>query len=276
MIVARTVSKSRKLANTVFAWLAGLLLFFPVFWTVLTSFKSNRDAIASPPLFLNFDWTLESYQLLWQTTDIDQYLLNSVVMSLGATFCVLAAAVPAAWSMAFFPSKWTKPILFGILGTKMLPAVALLTPVIMIASELSILDTKIGLIFILVAINLPIAVWMLFSFFRDIPVQILEASRMDGAGIREEIALILLPLAWPAIMSTFALCLILAWNESFWVLIFTATEAGTISAFLARFSNSPYISQIAAAATIAITPMIIIGWFCQKQIVRGLTFGAVT
>ena len=250
-------------------------MFFPVLWIILTSFKPHLDAIASSPVFFDFDWTLGAYQTLWYGTDIERYLLNSVLFSVGSSLAALLLAIPAAWSMAFMPTKWTKTILLGMLTTKMIPAVALTMPIFFVGRSLGLIDTRIGLAGVLMLINLPIVVWMLFSFFRDIPKEILEAARMDGAGGWSEIGFVLIPLSLPAIASTFALSVILIWNECYWVLQFTAAEAGTMSASLAGYSNSPYWSQISAASTIAIGPIMVIGWFCQKHIVRGLTFGAL-
>lgn len=273
--MARAVPKTYKLLFTIMGWTVGGIIFFPVLWIILTSFKSHSDVLASPPVFLNFDWTLDAYRTLWNGTDIARYLLNSILISLGSTIAALLVAIPAAWSMAFTPSKWTKPILLGMLTTKMIPAVALMMPVFLISRNLGLLDTRFGLGCILMLINLPIVAWMLFSFFRDIPLEILEAARMDGASPLKEITLVLIPLSWPAIMSTFALSVILSWNESFWVLLFSASKAGTMSAFIASYSNSPYWAQISAASVVAITPILVLGWLCQRQIVRGLTFGAV-
>ncbi|MDA7429106.1 carbohydrate ABC transporter permease [Primorskyibacter aestuariivivens] len=273
--MARAVPKTHKLLFTIIGWTVGGIIFFPVLWIILTSFKSHSDVLASPPVFLNFEWTMDAYRTLWDGIDIRRYLLNSIMISLGSTIAALLVAIPAAWSMAFTPSNWTKAILLGMLATKMIPAVALLMPVFLITINLGLLDTRFGLGCILMLINLPIVIWMLFSFFRDIPLEILEAARMDGASPLKEIALILMPLSWPAIMSTFALAVILSWNESFWVLNFTASEAGTMSAFLASYSNSPYWAQISAASVVAILPIMVLGWLCQMQIVRGLTFGAI-
>lgn len=273
--MARNPSAQRKLLMTVLGWSIALVLFFPVLWTILTSFKTHADAIASPPLFFHFDWTLEAYRILWHQSDIRRYLLNSLLISVGATAIAIVIGVPAAWALAFAPTARTKLVLLWMLSTKMLPGIALFMPVYLLSRNLGLLDTRVGLMAILMLLNLPIVIWMLFVFFRDIPTPILEAARMDGASLAAEIVLILIPLALPAIFSTATLSLILAWNESFWVLLFSASKAGTMSAFLATFSNSPYIAQISAASTIAILPIMILGWFCQQQIVRGLTFGAV-
>lgn len=273
--MARRVSITRKFILTVLGWIVACAMFFPVLWILLTSFKSHSDAIASLPGLLKSGWTLDAYRTLWSGSDIERYLFNSVLFSIGSSTAAILVAIPAAWSMAFAPTKWTKTILLGMLSTKMVPAVSLTMPIFLIGRNLGLIDTRIGLASVLMLINLPIVVWMLFSFFRDIPAEILEAARMDGANVWNEIVLILVPLSLPAIVSTFALSVILIWNESYWVLQFSAAKAGTMSAFLASYSNSPYWAQICAASTLAVAPIMALGWLCQRHIVRGLTFGAL-
>jgi len=253
------------------------VIFFPILWTILTSFKSEAVAIADPPVFLNFDWTLENYRVVQDRSDYMRYLWNSVAIALGSTALGLIIAVPAAWSMAFVPGKRTKDILLWMLSTKMLPAVGVLYPIRLILIEMGLLDTKIALIFILTLINLPIIVWMLYTYFREIPGEILEAARMDGAGLRAEILYVLTPMAIPGIASTVLLNIILAWNEAFWTLTLTTVDAAPLTAFIASYSSPEglFYAKLSAASTMAIAPILIMGWFSQKQLVRGLTFGAV-
>ena len=138
-------------------------------------------------------------------------------------------------------------------------------------------DTRIGLTIVLMLINLPIIVWMLYTYFREIPSEILEAARMDGASLREEILYVLTPMAVPGIASTILLNFILAWNEAFWTLNLTAANAAPLTAFIASYSSPEglFYAKLSAASTMAIAPILILGWFSQKQLVRGLTFGAV-
>jgi len=275
--MARAVSTRRKLTFTVIGWLVGLLIFFPVLWTVLTSFKSELDAIAIPPKYLFFDWTLENYVEVNQRSNYFRFMMNSVYLSLGSTFIGLLFAVPAAWAMAFSPGKRTKDILLWMLSTKMLPAVGVLVPIYLLFRDFNLLDTRAGLIGVLFLINLPIMVWMLYTYFKEIPGEILEAARMDGASLRHEILHVLAPMAVPGIASTVLLSVILAWNEAFWTLNLTTTNAAPLSAFIASFSSPQgnFYAKLSAASTLAIAPILIIGWFSQKQLVRGLTFGAV-
>ena len=275
--MAREVSTQRKTINTVVAWAIGLLIFFPILWTLLTSFKTEATAIADPPVFLFFDWTLENYGVVQDRSNYMRYLWNSVFIAGGSTLLGILIAVPAAWSMAFVPSKRTKDILLWMLSTKMLPAVGVLYPIYLIFIKLGLLDSRLGLVVVLMLINLPIIVWMLYTYFKEIPKDILEAARMDGASLKSEILHVLTPMALPGIASTILLNIILAWNEAFWTLNLTAVNAAPLTAFIASYSSPEglFFAKLSAASTMAIAPILIMGWFSQKQLVRGMTFGAV-
>ena len=275
--MARAVTTQRKALNTLLAWGIGLGIFFPILWTILTSFKTEGQAIADPPLFFMFDWTLENYAAVTERSDYLKFLTNSIVIAGGSTLLGIIIAIPAAWSMAFVPSKRTKDILLWMLSTKMLPAVGVLYPIYLLFIELGILDTRTGLVIVLMLINLPIIVWMLYTYFREIPSEILEAARMDGASLKSEILYVLTPMAIPGIASTVLLNFILAWNEAFWTLNLTAAKAAPLTAFIASYSSPEglFYAKLSAASTMAIAPILILGWFSQKQLVRGLTFGAV-
>jgi sorbitol/mannitol transport system permease protein len=275
--MARAVTTQKKAINTAAAWVIGLLIFFPILWTILTSFKTEATAIADPPVFLFFDWTLENYATVQERSDYMRFLWNSVIIAGVSTILGVIIGVPAAWSMAFVPSKRTKDILLWMLSTKMLPAVGVLYPIYLIFIWLGLLDTRTGLVIVLMLIGLPIIIWMLYTYFKEIPVDILEAARMDGAGLKEEILHVLTPMAVPGIASTLLLNFILAWNEAFWSLNLTAAKAAPLTAFIASYSSPEglFFAKLSAASTMAIAPILIIGWFSQRQLVRGLTFGAV-
>ena len=275
--MARTVRNQRKTINTVIAWSIGLLIFFPVLWTLLTSLKPEGQAINDPPLFLFFDWTLENYSIVQDRSDYMKFLWNSIIIAGGSTILGILIAIPASWSMAFVPTKRTKGILLWMLSTKMLPAVGVLYPIYIGFIKLGLLDSRLGLVIILMLINLPIIIWMLYTYFREIPSEILEAARMDGASLWKEIVYVLTPMAIPGIASTVLLNLILAWNESFWTINLTAAKAAPLTAFIASYSSPEglFFAKLSAASTMAIAPILILGWFSQKQLVRGLTFGAV-
>ncbi len=275
--MARTVTAQRKAINTGVAWVIGLLIFFPILWTFLTSFKTEAQAIADPPVWFFFDWTLENYRVVQERSNYTRFLWNSIYIAGGSTILGMIVAIPAAWSMAFVPSNQTKNILLWMLSTKMLPAVGVLYPIYLIFIQLGLLDSRFGLTIVIMLINLPIMVWMLYTYFKEIPTEILEAARMDGAGLREEILFVLTPMAIPGIASTILLNVILAWNEAFWTLNLTAARAAPLTAFIASYSSPEglFYAKLSAASTMAIAPILILGWFSQKQLVRGLTFGAV-
>jgi sorbitol/mannitol transport system permease protein len=275
--MARAVTPRRKALNTTAAWSVALIIFFPVLWMILTSFKTEPSAVAMPPQLFSADWTLENYAEVWARSDYPRFFWNSVVISVGSTLLGLAIAIPAAWSMAFVPGKRTKDLLMWMLSTKMMPAVAVLIPMYLIFQRTGLFDTRTGLVLALMLMNLPIIVWMLYTYFKEIPGEILEASRMDGASLWKEIVYVLTPMAVPGIASTMLLNVILAWNEAFWTLTLTTTKAAPLSAFIASFSSPQglFYGKLSAASTMAIAPILILGWFSQKQLVRGLTFGAV-
>jgi sorbitol/mannitol transport system permease protein len=275
--MARAASNRSRVLWSTLAWAIGLLIFFPILWTILTSFKTESEAIASPPSFFFFDWTLENYEVVQERSNYARFLWNSVIIAGGSTLLGVIIAVPAAWAMAFQPTRRTKDILLWMLSTKMLPAVGVLYPIYLICIQLGVLDSKIALVFVLMLINLPIIVWMLYTYFREIPGEILEAARMDGATLRSEILYVLTPMAVPGIASTVLLNFILAWNEAFWTLNLTAVDAAPLTAFIASYSSPEglFFAKLSAASTMAIAPILILGWFSQKQLVRGLTFGAV-
>ena len=275
--MARNVTTQRKIITTSAAWTIGLIIFFPIYWTILTSFKTEAQAINDPPLFFAFNWTLENYAIVQERSDYMKFLWNSVVVAGGSTILGTLIAIPAAWSMAFVPSVRTKDILLWMLSTKMLPAVGVLYPISLVFVQFNLLDTRGGLMVVLMLINLPIIVWMLYSYFKEIPSEILEAARMDGATLKEEILYVLTPMAIPGIASTLLLNFILAWNEAFWTLNLTATNAAPLTAFIASYSSPEglFFAKLSAASTMAIAPILILGWLSQKQLVRGLTFGAV-
>ncbi|MFK7856337.1 MAG: carbohydrate ABC transporter permease [Granulosicoccus sp.] len=275
--MARSVTIKRKLINTAAAWVIGLLIFFPILWTILTSFKTEAQAISNPPVLFGFDWTLENYSTVMDRSNYARFLWNSIVIAGGSTILGIIIAIPAAWSMAFVPSKRTKDILLWMLSTKMLPAVGVLYPIYLLFIQLGLLDSRAGLVIVLMLINLPIIVWMLYTYFREIPSEILEAARMDGASLKSEILYVLAPMAVPGIASTLLLNFILAWNEAFWTLNLTASKAAPLTAFIASYSSPEglFFAKLSAASTMAIAPILILGWFSQKQLVRGLTFGAV-
>ncbi len=275
--MARTVTPQRKAITTIAAWFVALLIFFPVLWMILTSFKTEASAVAVPPQLFTADWTTENYAEVWSRSSYPRFFLNSVIIAVGSTLLGLAIAIPSAWAMAFVPGKRTKDLLMWMLSTKMMPAVAVMIPIYLLFLWTGLMDTRTGLVLVLMLMNLPIIIWMLYTYFKEIPGEILEAARMDGASLWNEIVYVLTPMAVPGIASTMLLNIILAWNEAFWTITLTTTNAAPLSAFIASFSapQGLFYAKLSAASAMAIMPILILGWFSQKQLVRGLTFGAV-
>jgi sorbitol/mannitol transport system permease protein len=267
----------QRVGFTIAAWVVAFLIFFPILWMFLTSFKSEADAYAIPPKFLFFHWTSENYADVQSRSDYFLHAFNSIVLSVGANIAGLILAIPAAWSMAFAPSKRTKDLLMWMLSTKMMPASGVFMAVYFLFLRAGLLDSRWGVGFLLMMANLPIIVWMLYTYFKEIPVDILEAARMDGASLTNEIIYVLTPMAIPGIASTMLLAIILSWNEAFWTLNLTNVNAAPLTNMIASFSSpeGDFWALLSAASVLAIAPILVLGWFSQKQLVRGLTFGAV-
>ncbi len=262
--------------RTTAAWLVTLLLVFPLIWLVLTAFKTELQAIQVPPQ-LFFTPTLENFAEVQVRSDYLLFAKNSVVTSVVSTLLGLLIAAPAAYSMAFFRTRKTRDLLMWMLSTKMMPAVGALVPIYVIAQSAGMLDTLTGLTVVFTMSNLPIMVWMLYSYFKDIPPEILEAARMDGASVWSEFRHVILPLGLGGFASTGLLCLVLSWNEAFWSLNLSSAKAGTLAGLIASYSSPEglFWAKLSAASLLAIAPIVVFGWFSQKQLVQGLTFGAV-
>jgi len=265
-----------KIWFTVLGWGVALLIFFPIFWMALTAFKTETVAIATPPSLL-FTPTLENFEQVFERSNYMRFAWNSVAVSFGSTLLALAFAIPAAYVMAFFPTKRTPGTLLWMLSTKMMPPVGVLIPIYLLFRDLGLLDSVTGLTIIYTLMNLPIVVWMLYTYFKDVPFEILEAGRVDGATPVQALFQLLIPLALPGIASTGLLSVILAWNEAFWSLNLTSSQGAPLTAFIASYSapQGLFWAKLSAASLMAIAPILIVGAASQKQLVQGLTFGAV-
>jgi sorbitol/mannitol transport system permease protein len=265
-----------KFGRPTLAWIVALLFFFPIFWMVLTSFKSDADAV-KPEFLIFFTPTLENYLNMTENYDYWRFARNSVFTAIFATLFTLIVAIPCAYAMAFNPSRSTKDVLMWMLSTKMLPAAGVLYPMTFLTKSLGLFDTHFLVIMVLSLINLPIVVWMLFTYFKEIPKDIIEAAKMDGVNTWGEIREILIPLAWGGIISTALLCFIFCWNEAYWTVRLTTIEAATLSKLIEgnRAPEGLFFGRLSAVSAAAVGPIVVLGWFCQKQLVKGLTFGAV-
>jgi sorbitol/mannitol transport system permease protein len=262
--------------RTVLAWGVTLVVVFPLIWLVLTAFKTEQQAIAIPPQLV-FTPTMESFAEVNVRSDYLLFARNSVITSVLSTVLGLLIAAPAAYSMAFFRTNRTRDILMWMLSTKMMPAVGALVPIYVLAQTAGLLDSLTALTIVFTMSNLPIMVWMLYAGFKDIPPDILEAARMDGATLWDEFMQVIRPLAMGTLASTGLLCLVLSWNEAFWSLNLSSAKAGTLATLIASYSSPEglFWAKLSAASLMAIAPIVIVGWFSQKQLVQGLTFGAV-
>ena len=274
-IVAET-SRFGKVGRPVLAWIVAILFFFPIFWMLLTSFKTDADAV-KPENLIFFTPTLDNYLNMTDNYDYWRFAKNSVITSVFATLFALVVGIPCAYAMAFNPTRRTKDVLMWMLSTKMLPAAAVLYPMTYLTKSMGLFDTHFMVILVLCLINLPIVVWMLFTYFKEIPKDIIEAAQMDGVNTWGEVREILIPLAWGGIVSTALLCFIFCWNEAYWTVRLTTTEAATLSKLIEgnRAPEGLFFGRLSAVSAAAVGPIIVLGWFCQKQLVQGLTFGAV-
>ena len=255
-------------------WLIALVIFFPIFWITITAFKTEQQALL-PSLF--FIPTLASFHEVFARSNYIAFMLNSIYISLGSTLLCFAIAIPCAYRMAFFPTPRTASTLVWMMSTKMMPAVGVLLPVYLLFRTAHLLDSVWGLIIIYTLLNLPIAVWMTFTYFCEVPAAILEAARVDGASLGNELRDVLAPMSLPGISSTALLLIILSWNEAFWSLNLTSAKAAPLTVFIASYSSPEglFWAKLSAASLLAVAPIMIMGWLSQRQLVSGLTFGAV-
>lgn len=274
---SRLNSRSRLFGHfwSLFTWLVAIVLFFPVFWMAITAFKTEGAAYTYPPQIV-FRPTLSEFSQVFGS-GIGRYLEHSLFTTLVSTAAVLVLALPAAYSLSVKPVKRWKDVMFFVLSTKMLPYVAAIVPIYVVARNLHMLDNDWTLVILYTAMNLPIAVWMIRSFLLEVPLEVLDAARVDGAGLVTELTRVILPIAIPGMAATALICMIFAWNEFFFAVNLTATRAGTMPVFLVGFITTEglYWAKLAAGATLASLPVILVGWVAQKQLVRGLALGAV-
>ncbi len=261
------------------AWLAGFVFFFPVFWMILSSFKTERDANASPKLF--FDPTLDRYRDVMGGTEgllsFSTAATNSATVVLLSTILVLAMAIPAAYALAINAIPKWRDVLFFFISTKFLPIVASILPIWIIASRLGKLNTLTVLVVLYTAMNLPLAIWMLRSFFMEIPRELIEASEIDGAKLRGQLTSVVLPIAAPGIAATALLCVIFAWNEYFYSLQLNPIGGSTIPMWVTTHvsTRGNFLATLSAASVLACIPVVIAGWLAQKRMIRGLAMGAI-
>lgn len=272
---------SRKNLATL-AWAAGTLLvaftmFFPILWMVMTSFKTENDAIAFPPKWF-FSPTLENWRVAVFGGPVLEFMGNTAWITLASTLLALALGFPAAYAMAYYRTKRTDGSMLWMMSTRMLPPAGVIVPLFVIFRDLSLLDTHLGLILLFAGMNLPLVVWMITGFMEDVPFALIEAARLDGATLWQEFTRVLLPLLVPGLAATALLALIFTWNEFFFAVNLTTRAASPLSVYVSTFKAAQgdlFVAKMSAAATAAVVPVLIAGWLAQRQLVTGLTMGAV-
>jgi sorbitol/mannitol transport system permease protein len=263
----------------VLAWIVGLVFFFPVFWMVLSSFKSEQDANTAPKLF--FHPTLDRYKDVTKSVggllSFSDAFTNSAVIVLVSVAIVMLLAIPAAYALAIRPVHKWRDVLFFFISTKFLPVVASILPVWILARNLQLLNTRMVLIILYTGINLPLAIWMLRSFFQEIPRELIEAAEIDGAGLRGQMTSIILPMAAPGIAATGLLCVIFAWNEFFYAVQLNPVSGSTVPIWVTTniSTRGAFLAKLSAASVLACIPVVLAGWMAQKRMIRGLAMGAI-
>jgi sorbitol/mannitol transport system permease protein len=279
---ARSMTLSRRRLNlpsiglTALTYVVTFVFFFPVLWMVLAGFKTESNAVALPPSLV-FQPTLENYRIALLDNNYLGYFLNSLALSAGSTLLAFVLGIPAAYSLGLFPTKRTPRVLSWVLSTKMLPLVGIVVPLIVIYKTIGLFDSRLGMILLYTAMNLPLVIWMMRSFFAEVPREIIEAGSIDGASFLRTMASIVLPLATPGLAATALLCVIFAWNEFFLAVNLTGPNAGPLTVYISSFMTSEglFWAKMSAASTVAVLPVFVVGWTAQRSLVRGLTLGAV-
>lgn len=267
--------KLRGALITAFTWVLVLIFFFPVFWMFVNGFKKESVASSINPVIV-FEPVLDGFRTAMER-GMSGYLLNSVQAAVGSTIVVMILAIPAAYALSIRRVKKVQDSMFFFISTRFMPVAASILPLYMILKTVGGLDNIGVLLIIYAAINLPIAIWMMRSFLMEVPFEIVEACRLDGANMRREMTRIVLPLVLPGIAAAALICFIFAWNEYFLALLLTSSTAKTAPPFLGSFvdGRGQFLAVLSAAATVAALPVIVAGWVAQKQLVRGLSMGAV-
>ena len=268
-------SLTSRFSLSTFSWFLGLLFFFPVFWTLLISFRQEVDAGTFPPKWIA-PFTLENYEKVFKV-GAKSFLLNSAIASIGSTIVILALAFPAAYALSIKPIKKSKDVLSFFLSTKFLPPIAALLPIYLILKELQLLDNIFALTVFYVAMNLPLAVWLLRSFLKEIPRELVEAAELDGASTIKILYRVLVPISMPGIAATSLICFIFTWNEFLLAINVTGFSAATAPVYLVGFVTAEglFFAQLSAVSIVVSLPVIIAGWAAQDKLVSGLSLGAV-
>jgi sorbitol/mannitol transport system permease protein len=271
-------SRATAIGLGIAAWTVGLLWIFPVAWTLFTSFKSEQDASEQT---LHHGLTLARYSDVSHSTEgtlsLATAFTNSVVIVLTSTAIVLLLALPAAYALAIRPVRKWRDVLFFFISTKFLPVVASIFPIYVYAERWNLIGTRQILIILYIAINLPLAIWMLRSFFIEVPRELIEAAEIDGTNLFNQLRSVILPIAAPGIAATALLCVIFAWNEYFYAIQLNFANASTMPQWVIGnvSTRGNFLAKLSAASIIACLPVVLAGWAAQKRMIRGLSMGAL-
>jgi sorbitol/mannitol transport system permease protein len=266
----------REMALTGLTYILVLAIFFPILWTLLAGFKTEGTAVAQPPVFF-FTPTLDNFREALTNAGYTGFFINSVIISVGSTIVAFILGIPAAFALGLFPTAKSAGTLSWVLSTKMMPAVGVIIPLIIIFKQVHLFDSIPGMIILYTGINLPLVIWMMRSFFAEIPKDLIEAARIDGADTLRVLWGVAVPFVTPGLAATALLCLIFSWNEFFLVVNLAGPHASTLPVYIAGFMTSEglFWAKMSAASTLAVIPVFIAGWAAQRSLVRGLTMGAV-
>jgi sorbitol/mannitol transport system permease protein len=260
------------------AWVVGMLWIFPVGWTLLTSFKTEQDASAQT---LHNGLTFARYSDVSHSTtgtlSLSAAFTNSLVVVVVSTVIVMLLALPAAYALAIRPVPKWRDVLFFFISTKFLPIVASIFPIYVYAQKWNLIGTRTILIVLYIAINLPLAIWMMRSFFVEVPRELIEASEIDGTSLFNQLRSVILPIAAPGIAATALLCVIFAWNEYFYAIQLNFAGASTMPQWVIGnvSTRGNFLAKLSAASIIACLPVVLAGWAAQKRMIRGLSMGAI-
>jgi sorbitol/mannitol transport system permease protein len=256
-------------------WILVLLFFFPVFWMFVNGFKPESVASNINPTLI-FQPVLDGYRAAMDR-GMAGNLINSITASLVSTVLAVGLAFPAAYALAIRKITRVSDALAFFISTRFMPLAAVILPMYMILKTLGLLDNIWMLGVLYSSINLPVTIWMLRSFLMEVPLEIVEAARVDGAGLFSEMIRIVLPLVLPGVAAGALIVFIFSWNEYFFALLLTSSTARTTPPFLGSFvdGRGQFLAVLSAAATLAALPVIAAGWIAQKQLVRGLSMGAI-
>ena len=271
-------SRGAIIALGVAAWVVGMLWIFPVGWTLLTSFKNEQDASAQT---LHNGLTFGRYSDVSHSTtgtlSPSAAFTNSLVVVVVSTVIVMLLALPAAYALAIRPVPKWRDVLFFFISTKFLPIVASIFPIYVYAQKWNLIGTRTILIVLYIAINLPLAIWMMRSFFVEVPRELIEASEIDGTSLFNQLRSVILPIAAPGIAATALLCVIFAWNEYFYAIQLNFASASTMPQWVIGnvSTRGNFLAKLSAASIIACLPVVLAGWAAQKRMIRGLSMGAI-